>query len=470
MSLPALFLASARFDFMRFLRSPALIYVALATPIAAYYMLPDPGASYAILTVNGAAPVLTASVLGLSLGVVAALLLTPLAYIFLKAGPTRRRPWQVSDVAPHSRLVWTFGRWISDTLVLWLLLAGLTVAGLILGVFKLQGQPNLVETIAALWLPAAPALALVAAIRLVLDARGLTRNWFGDVIFFVCWIALMGLSISGSFDVETGAMGQNPIVDAYGFAAPIISSVEGPVSQVSIIGASATDEIAIDAWAGVTDPAYLAARGVWLGIAAGLALFAGLIWAPVKPSARRRKAADSAAKAARTASVTTLSFKAPAAVKGGTSGFLGALRGEIDQLFTNRLWMLTLLAAAIAGALTPFRTVAGPALLVVLIFPLTDASARWQARSLDGFVNTLGLDRLPRAAMRLLAYGLVAAIVVSPAIARMVVDADLAMLPHALVIAALVPSVAVLTGLITRSSVTGRLILLIGWYAYLSSA
>jgi hypothetical protein len=38
------------------------------------------------------------------------------------------------------------------------------------------------------------------------------------------------------------------------------------------------------------------------------------------------------------------------------------------------------------------------------------------------------------------------------------------------IIAALVAMVAVLSGLVTRTAVTGRLVLLIGWYAYLSSA
>jgi hypothetical protein len=458
--------SSTLFDAARYLRSPALIYVALATPIAAYYMVPDDGANYAILTINGFSPTLTASVLGLELGVIAALLLTPLAYIFLKAGPTRTRPWQISDVAPHSRMVWALGRWMSDCFILMVLLAFLTVAGLILGTFRLGMQLNPIPMIVALWLPAAPAMALVAGLRLVLDARNLTRNWFGDVIFFLVWLALIIASTVGLGQTAETAMSSNAFADAYGFSAPIIGAVDAPVEQIAIIGPTAGESLAVDAWAGITDPAYLASRGLWLGVAAGLALLAGLIWGPLTAKARTRPEMASGARE----SVLSVAFKAPQNAGKARPNLLAVILAELGQVFRGRVWLAVLAITAVVGAGFDFRTVAGPAILLALIFPLTDASARWQGRTLSSWLATLGPGPVQRIGARWMAYTLVTALVLAPALGRMVVEDSLVWLPHLGTIMVVVPALIVATGQITRGPIAGRLLLLIGWYIYLSSA
>ena len=462
-----LFKASVVFDAVRYLRSPALIYVALATPIAAYYMVPRDGASYAVLSINGSNPVMTASVLGLELGVVAALLLTPLAYIFLRAGPMRQRPWQISDVTPQSRIVWALGRWVSDTFMLWALLTFLTVAGLILGLFRIGAQSNVLHTIVALWLPAAPALALVAGIRMLLDARNLTRNWFGDVIFLAVWLALIIVSTMGTGQTESGGMSSNAMVDAYGFTAPIVQAVDGPLDQVAIIGAAAGGQIAVDAWAGVTSPDYVMARGFWMAVAMSLALLAGLVWGPRKAKTRMLKA--NAASRGRV-SVLDVPFQAPVAQSTASPNLFAIILAELAQVFQARIWLLVLAAAAVAGAVLDFRSMAGPVLLLALIFPLTEASARWQNHTLVQWLNTLGPDRLQRGLARWIAHGLIATLVLLPATVRMVLDGSTLWLAHVAIIALAVPAFIVAAGWITRSSVAARLLLLIGWYAYLSSA
>jgi hypothetical protein len=458
---------SVRFDALRYLRSPALIYVALATPIAAYYMVPDESASYAVLSVNGFSPEMTASVLGLELGVVAALLLTPLAYIFLKAGPTRNRPWQISDVAPHSRMVWALGRWVADTFMLWVLLAFLTAAGLILGAFKIGAQSNVLHTVVALWAPAAPSMALVAGLRLVLDARNLTRNWLGDVLFVIVWLAMVIIGTLGADQPETEGLSSNPLADAFGFTSPIIGSVDTPVTAVAIIGSTAGQSIPVDAWAGVTDPDYMIARAVWLGVAALLALLAGLMWGPRKAKANRP--APGAGQRSH-ASVLDTPFKAPARSGPASPNPVSIVLAEMDQVFKSRIWIGVLLAAAILGAVVEFRTLGGPAMVLALIFPLTEASARWQGQATQPWLNTLGPGPLERLLARWAAHIGVACLVLAPAFTLSVIEGEVGWVPHMLVIASVLPAVIVGTGAVTRSPVTGRLLLLIAWYAYLSSA
>ncbi|MCP2679933.1 hypothetical protein NHF45_10375 [Maricaulaceae bacterium NA33B04] len=458
--------SSALFDAARYLRSPALIYVALATPVAAYYMVPHDDANYAILTVNGFSPTLTSSVLGLQLGVIAALLLTPLAYIFLKAGPTRTRPWQISDVAPHSRMIWALGRWVSDCFILMVLLAFLTVAGLILGAFRLGMQFNPIPMIVALWLPAAPAMALVAGLRMVLDARNLTRNWFGDVIFFLVWLALIIGSTVGLGKTAETAMSSNAFADAYGFSAPIIAAVDGPVEQIFIIGPTAGESLSVDAWAGITGPAYLASRSLWLGMAAGLALLAGLIWGPRTAKARTPAATASGARE----SVLSVAFKAPEGAGKARPNLLAVILAELGQVFRSLFWLAVLAIAAVAGAVFDFRTEAGPVILLALIFPLTEASARWQSRTLSPWLATLGPGPGQRIGARWTAYTLVVVLAFGPALGRMLAENNLVWLPHLGIIVVVLPALIVATGQITRGAIAGRLLLLIGWYIYLSSA
>ncbi len=114
----------------RHLRSPALWVVILGTMIGARYIIPLPDAGYSTLSVNNHYPEPSSSVMGLQLGVVTALLMTPLAYIFLRAGPTRVQPWQIDAVTPSRRFARNLGQGMADISVLWLLLFFVGVAAL----------------------------------------------------------------------------------------------------------------------------------------------------------------------------------------------------------------------------------------------------------------------------------------------------------------------------------------------------
>ncbi|MEO1306288.1 MAG: hypothetical protein AAFV37_15050 [Pseudomonadota bacterium] len=463
--------SSAVFELHRHLRNPALLFVALAAPIAAHYMVPDKDAMYAVLIINGKVPVLTAPILGLELGVLAATLLTPLAYIFLRAGPSRIRPWQVTDITPHSRPLWVFGRWVSDTCTLWILLTALTVSGLILGIFRLEADANILQTTIALWLPAAPALALIAAIKLILDARPLTRGWVGDVVFFIVWITLIIAGVIGTTDPETDQIILNPVADAFGFVSPIVGSVDFPVTAVSIGGSSNTGEsVMTDAWRGVTQLSYVSARGIWLLIAAGLAVFAGMIWAPKKPRSQNvaKSQIDQSARAA--AAISNIPFNAPLAISSGRTKLLTVIVSEIEQIFRSRFWVIVLFGASVAGAALPFRSGAGPLIMLCLIFPIAEASARWQGKTTQQLLDTLGPEQPSRSFALFLATSLIAVLVAMPSAVLAILRSEPQTLIQIAMISILVPAVLVLLGAVTKSAVTGRLVMLIAWYAYLSSA
>ena len=455
-------------DLKRYLRSPALLLVALAVPIAAHYMVPGKGASYAVLTINEMKPIRSASVLGLELGVLAATLLTPLAYIFLRAGPTRRRPWQISDVAPHSRIMASLGRWAADTAALWILLAALTAAGLIIGIFRLEGQMNIFKTIIALWLPAAPALAVIAALRLFLDARNLTRRWLGDVIFFFAWIAFMIIGIMGTESNGTHVMIAKPFADAFGFTTPLINSVDGPITGLTVGGATNPDQtVNIKAWQSLTSGMYLQARVFWFTVAAGIAMLAGLIWGPVK--IRKPKLKKGTITHTARPSISEITFTPPRIIAAGSKNYVSVIISEIKLILKNKAWFICLVATAIMGGLLPFRTLAGPAILLALIFPLTEASSRWQAKTTGQLLDTVGTDKVQRTALLYVAAVILAGAVLLPAIIRMFLTGEFQWLSHIGLMIFAVPAFIIAAGTLTRSAVTGRLIMLIIWYIYLSA-
>ncbi len=456
-------------DLKRHLRSPALLIVALAAPIAAYYMVPDKDASYAVLTINKAKPILTASVLGLELGVLAATLLSPLAYIFLRSGPSRKQPWQITDLTPHSRVMATLGRWASSTISLWILLLALSVAGLILGFFRLETDSSFLESLVALWLPAAPSLALIAAIRLFLDSRNLTRGWFGDVVFFFIWMALMVVGIVCSQVGDSDSLSSNPVTDAFGFTAPIAGSVDYEVTEVSIGGAANPDEdVMIDGWQGVTESRYVLSRVQWLLFSAGIAILAGLIWAPRKIRAHKQVFADRNEVAKSRLGDTP--YLMPTRINVGSTSILSVVLSEVKLMLRNRFAIAFLLVAAVAGFVAPFRTVAGPAVLLAMIFPMTTASVRWRNRTLEQMLGTLGPSQLQRFGSLIAASILVATCCLLPSLIRSIAISDHQWYLHMAAIAFIAPCATVAIGWTTRRATAGRILMLIAWYVYLSAA
>jgi len=458
MSVAGTFASTAKTDWTRYLRSPALWFIALAAPIAAHYMVPDKEATYAVLTINKMIPRLSPSVL------------TPLAYIFLRAGPTRHRPWQISDVAPHSRIIVTLARWVSDTTALWVLLACLTLAGLILGIFRLDDDANILKTILALWLPAAPSLALIAAIRLFLDARNLTRRWFGDVVFFILWMMLLMSGMMTSFNPETGLMVSRPFFDPFGFTSPIVGSVDYPVSEVTIGGATNTGEIAsIEAWRGVTGPQYIKARGFWILVSCGVAVSAGLIWGPVKsrPGGLLKKKRG---KAPKPLPISEVPFEAINPVIPQGQSMAKLILSKIRLILRSKVWVLLLAAAAPSGFILPFRTVAAPAILLALIFPLSEESARWEKKNTAQLLDTMGPSRAQRLGALFIASVLIALVAFIPSLVKVSILGEYQWIKTMGVIALGTPAIIIGLAALTRNAVAGRLIMLITWYIFLSSA
>ncbi|HFB54684.1 MAG TPA: hypothetical protein ENJ46_02075 [Hellea balneolensis] len=416
------------------------------------------------MAINGAYPILTSSVIGMELGIITALTLTPLAYIFLRAGPTRRTPWQVEDVTPAWRVTTMIGNWLADTAVLWLIMICMAFAGVILSFFRLplaDIRPH--ETILTAILIAAPALAFIAGLRIFFTARPGLRGAGGDVLFFVIW--LTGISVAAIYFASGGSA--SPILDLFGYAASMSGTIDEPINSLAV-GSSpmGTKTIVVDGMVGVLKPKFLMSRVFWIIMAGTLAALGGFVF-----KSRSFKAKNARAHKAKKVSVlSTVGEKILAAVLPKSSQKTAPLWTNIYQLLSPKIFVVVFGILAVAGFFLPFRELAGPAIWLALIFPLTTHSERWQSRNMTSFTSTLPRERNTQFAWTLASAVFLACVMCIPAIIKAAMSSNLAgIVPDLGFIILAVPLISMGLGAATRSAFSARFLLLLMWYVYLNS-
>jgi len=450
----------ARIQLSRHLRSPAIWWLALAAPIGARFLVPDASASYSILAVNDARLALDSGVIGLQLGVIMAIILSPLAYIFLRAGPTRKTPWQTENVTPARRGALGLGHWIADTLALWVLMFALAAAGIMLAYFRLPfDKVNPLKIFLSLTLIAAPALAVIAAFRTIFSMRPWLRKAAGDALFFVCWMFLITLS---AIFFAGGGSGGSPIIDVFGFAAPLSGATDYQIESLYIGGAPAFDNIIkIDAMAGVTDSAFLMSRLFWI-CAAGVAVFiSGLVFKPTRIGWIKNGLQKDREKA-------SFSGARLAPLSPTPHALVSKLKSEWSQILKPSWFAALLGLVSLAGVVLPFRGMIGPVLALLLIFPLTLHGARWRGPEMSRLMDLAPTSALSQFWIRLAASMFLSLALCLPAVIRVLIAGPSNQLIDFAAIGVGLPAIAIGLSHLTRGPVAGRLILLILWYGYLN--
>lgn len=451
------FAVHARIQFLRHVRSPIIWLLALAAPIAARYLLPEAGAEYSIMAVNGAYLELDPAVIGLQLGVVMAVILSPLAYIFLRAGPTRTQPWQADDMTPARRCVQMLAHWVADTGALWILMLVLGLAGVLLSAFRLPlADVRPFQTLLALSLIAAPALAVIAGLRTVFSARRGLRGAGGDVVFFLAWLVMLIMAAS----YFTTGVGGSPMLDILGIAAPLSGATDQMISELILIGPALYDEtVRIDALAGVLSPDFLLSRLFWLAFTAAAVMAAGAVYAPHRFKPLRLETSLSSG---------PVSFSAaPILPAHPRASWLPLLVSDVRLLARPHWLVLLAILVALSGAVLPFRGMVGAALSLLLIFPLTQHSARWRGRQMAA-LSAMTPRGTEDVIIRIVAAITVIALLCLPSAVRLVLTGEGGPWIDIAAIVIGLPMIAILLGHITRSAVSGRLLLLILWYIYLN--
>jgi len=447
----------------RHLRSPAIWIVIIATMIGARYIIPLPEAGYVTLSVNNAYPLPSSSVIGLQLGIVIALLMSPLAYIYLKAGPTRVQPWQIEDVAPSRRLMRNLGQGAADIAALWMMLIFIALAGIILSVFRLPlSDIRPLQTLLVMFVIAAPAMSLIAAVRMFLSNRPILRGAWGDALFFVLWIA--GITVAAfMLDSPKGSA----FHDIFGYAASIKGSTDVAVTSAAVGGAPATDSaISLEPLKAVLSSEFLASRLFWMMMAVGLIALSALLYKPRRMK-RTRKGDGLFSKLAKL--INPLGDMASKPVIGALGAFHPLVKSGLNQLLQPRWTGLALVMISLSGFVLPFRKAVGPALMLILIFLLSRQSGLWEKRHNRNFRMTLPHNLTSQFFANWFAASLLIGVLLIPSIIGKLMSGTLGgLLPEMVALAVVMPAILLGLGYLTRTGVMGRMIMLAVWYGYLN--
>lgn len=451
---------------LRYRRSWGLWLLLLIAPVAARFWIRPAGSDIVVISVNRHVPELTSAVIGVSLGIVTATILLPTAFIYLRSNATVRQPWQIEEVTAASRISIALGRFGADVAVLAGVLGATTGAGWLIGWLLLPaGTVHPGELALALWLVAAPALMGVAAVRILFDARPRLRGAGGETLFFFIWMA----SLLGSILGAASASGFGPAMTDYaGFLRPLTSGLPmGANTDITIGGTpgGGMGPIAIDVMRGLGSDGYVASRLAWAAIAVGIAAFAGLIHAPhrLKPARRMGRIAGLLAPGPPPASDPAAPSAAPA-----RAPIIGLILAEARLIAEGKLWLIAAAIVAAAGVFADFRTIVSPAALLLLIFGLTAHAGRSESRLL-ALTRTAAMSPTARRLAFVTAGTAWSVLIGLPAIVRALTGSDTQALLIALATGAVTATAAIALAAWTRSAFAPRLVLLIAWYAYLST-
>ncbi len=468
MSLLAISRSSLSTSLLRYSRSWGLWLLLLIAPIAARFWIPGENDTSSVITVNNHAPVLSSAMLGVSLGIVTATLLLPVAFIYLRANTTRRQPWQIEEVTAASRVSIALGRFLADAAILGAVLVAMTIAGWFIAWLLTPIETVRPADVAiGLWLIAAPALLGVAAIRILFDSFRLSRGPLGEVMFFFVWMATLIVPAVGA---ERNVSFAGNMLDFAGFVRPLSYSLPEGQKNNFTIGATPMQEgrIELDVMSGLMSEGYVASRFAWAGIALLIAAFAGLVYRPHRPRRSQRRSGLIARLLAPGRPPPPQPGAPPA--RAAAAPWLNLIVTELRLIAEGRLWLVLAAAIGAASVVIDFRSVASPMALLLLIFGLTAHAGRSETRGLLALTGVAPLSPMARRLAFVLAGTFWSVALVSPAIVRAAAAGNAQPALLALVTGLATAVVAILLAALSRSAFAPRLILLIAWYAYLSAA
>lgn len=463
-----------RLQIKRHTNNPMIWLMILIAPVAARFMVPMHSDSYSVLVINHAYPVLTPSVIGLELGIISALLLTPIVYIFLRTTRINRTPWQVEDVTASRRIALHLGHWLADTFIVWSFVLVLAISGIVLSFFRLHFVDiNILETAVSCMVVACPAFAFITALRLLFSVRPRLKGAAGDGLFFAIW--LTGI-LMGAFVVQSSAdnVPGGFLFDLYGYASPVALAMEQPVENFAV-GASPSSEatvfLQLDAWRGVVHDDYLVSRIFWLAIALAMVLTSSLLYQPVIPKAVVSELNRDERKFRILSALITGITHQQRTLLTRFMTFAPLIHSNLRQIFKSGWLMPLLFAAAIAGPLLPFRSITGPLLWLLVLFPYSHHAVRWQNHHLSPFLETLPARKLYSQLQLMAAMVLPLALVCLPVTIGLIFSegvhySKLTTLKDIAFILVGVPGITLLLSHLTRSLFAVRLPLLILWYIY----
>lgn len=443
-------------DLLRYRRSWGLWLILLVAPVGARFLVEG---SAIHIAVGGQLLTMSWHAVGVTIGVVVSTMLLPAGFLYLRSAVTRRRPWQVEDVAPAPRAAMVLGHFAADCVILLSALAIATAAGCILAWRADQGSIDPAGLTLATWLIAGPSIVCLVALRHVLGALPQTRGALGDVLAFACWMTLLAMPAAMADRTSSFAVNMR---DPGGYVRPIIGdgSLSGREFAVGG-GAVRPGRVALDA-DGLHAPGYVSSRAAWLAIGVAAALLAAAIDRPERRPTIRRPRADGWTSKLRKRR-TAANAVAPGFAR---SPAFGVCASEFRLIAHGTAFPILAAAAGLLGLFDDYRHVGSPAALLLLVFALSSQAGRSEGRDLVRLTSTTSTPPAARRAAFVLAG---TAWSLTLALPNAVATASPAPLLLAAATGGAAAAAASMLAAASRSAFAPRMLLLVAWYGYFAA-
>jgi hypothetical protein len=257
------------------------------------------------------------------------------------------------------------------------------------------------------------------------------------------------------------------MLDFAGFVTPLQYGAPGEAGDFAIsIGGVQVEpgRVQLDVMAGLFSPGYLESRFLWIAIAVGLVVLAGLTYRPHLIKRRTPRFAWLTSWALPGAPPRANPNAAPA--RQALVGAFNLVASELRLIGSGRVFLILAAAIAIASWFGDFRHAASPAALLLLVFALSAHAGRSEARHLLPLTKVAPFAPMQRRAAFVIAGTAWTTLMAVPALVR---APSLETLAYATGTGGVAAATAILLATISGSSFAPRLVLLVLWYGYASS-
>lgn len=277
----------ARADFLERVRR----YSFLITLLLAIYFGYLAATGKITLRVGNMRGVYNSAWIGALMSLVATTFLSLAGFYVVKNTIERDRATRVGEIlasTPISKLLYLTGKWLSNFLVLGVMVAILAISGIVMQFWR--GEASHIEPwilLAPFLLLALPAMALVAAVAVVFETIPFLRGGFGNVAYFFLWTA--GLAVPAS----AGAQGNSSNFDWAGLTI-VWKSMRAAANTSNNSFSFSLDVGSFDfvrstfLWSGIVWTAGIVlSRIAWIAFAFVLVAFSALFFDRFDPARRR---------------------------------------------------------------------------------------------------------------------------------------------------------------------------------------
>lgn len=268
---------------------------------------------------------------------------------------------QIIATTPVSRVVYLVGKWISNYLVLSLLVLILAIAAAIMVLLKGEAALNLGALLMPFFAVALPYMALTAALAVVFETVPWLRGAVGNVIYFFVWLfSLMAWMAAGTMlPLFKDPFGNN-IFGPSLYASASAAFPNEPIMKVLSVGSfnMPGTQYRVFKWTGVNwTPGIVGWQWSWALFGLGLVLLSALWFArfdPAREGLRRAPAKPQEAKEGKPAWLQKMTPRialpslSPLVSKlAEMNPFLGVLFAELRLLINGRRWWWWLVIAGL---------------------------------------------------------------------------------------------------------------------------